>query len=74
MQAARLVFTRLTAVTNRSTSVFRSGSHTHPASCAKVEARIVVNSMRYAVHAGCATSTEELIAGPTQPLQEEAES
>ena len=38
-------------------SVFRSGGHTHPASCAKAEARIAVNSMRDAVHAGCATST-----------------
>jgi len=54
--------------------VFRSGGHTHPASCAKAEARIAVNSMRDAVHAGCATSTRELIACATQPLQEEARS
>ncbi len=31
---------------DKPTSVFCSGSHTHPASCAKVEARIAVNSMQ----------------------------
>ncbi len=49
--------------------MFRSGSHTRPASCAKVEARIAINSMS---DAGCATTTRKLIAGATQPLQEEA--
>ncbi len=52
----------------------RSVSHIHPSSCAKVEARIAINSMCDAVHAGCATSTRELIAGATQPLQKEARS
>ncbi len=66
MQAARPVFTRLITVTSPP-QYFGSGSHTHPASCAKVEVRITINSMRDAVHAGCATSTRELIADATQP-------
>lgn len=40
----------------------------------KVEAWIAVNLMCDAVHGGGATSTRELIAGATQPLQEEARS
>ncbi len=59
---------------HKPTSVFRPGSHTHLASCAKVKARIAVNSMRGEVHVGCATPTREVIAGATQPLQEEARS
>ncbi len=59
---------------DESASMCRAGSHTHPTSCAKVEARIAVYSMRGAVRVGCATSTRELITGATQPLQEEARS
>ncbi len=55
-------------------SVFHAVSHTHPASCAKVEAQRAVNSIRDSVLAGCATSTRELIAGATQPQCEESRS
>ncbi len=55
-------------------SAFHAVSHTHPASCAKVEAQRAVNSICDSVLAGCATSTRKLIAGATQPQHEESRS
>ena len=59
---------------NEPTLLYSAGKHTHAASQAAVEARVSVSAMRDAVHSGCGSSTRNIIASATQPLDENAKS